>query len=120
MTLSEAIDVFVERKRSNGFRFITGRYCLVAFCRRVGDLPLDHVTAQHVLDFLDRRRITNATWRAKYGLLQRFLDYWSLRGAMPTLLLPPPRPAERRVFVPYIYTESEIRALLSASHTGRR
>lgn len=115
MTLSEAIDVFVERKRSNGFRFITERSYLVSFYRRVGDLPLNRVTAQHVLDFLDSRRITNATWRANYQLLQRFLDYWSLRGAMPTLLLPPPRPAERQAFVPYIYTKSEIRALLSAA-----
>lgn len=120
MTLSEAIDVFVELKRSNGFRFITERSYLISFYRRVGDLPLNHITAQHVLDFLDSRRIANATWRANYQLLQRFFDYWSLRGAMPTLLLPPPRHAERRVFVPYLYTKSEIHTLLSATRNCQK
>jgi integrase/recombinase XerD len=116
MMLAEAIETYVQRKRAYGFLFTKGQSELSAFCRDVGDVPLHRVTALNVMDFLDAPRTGTVTWRKKYCLLNRFFDFWSVRGAMPLLLMPPPRPPLRQTFTPYIYTRTEIRSLLAATH----
>jgi integrase len=115
MRLSEAIEIYVERRRAEGFLLVTGTVSLHAFCKSVGDLPLVDIAAQDILHFLDGPRTSTGTWRSKYSLLRRFCEYWSLRGAMQLLLLPPPRPPAIQTFVPFIYTRSQIRLLLHAT-----
>lgn len=115
MNLSQAIDEYIQRKRSYGIRFDSGTPVLRAFSGRFHDIALDRVTAQRVLEYLDASSSTSGAWRVKYGLLSRFFEYWSLRKEIPVLLLPPPRPAEPKTFVPYIYTRSQLRSLFNAS-----
>jgi integrase/recombinase XerD len=115
VTLSEAIDIYVRRKQAYGFLFTNGQKALNAFSRQVDDPSLNHVVARDILSFLDGPRTSTETWRSKYRLLKRFFEFWSLRGTMPVLLLPPPRPPSRQTFAPYIYTRREIRSLLTAT-----
>ena len=115
MTLIEAIDAYVERKRASGLSFEKGRLVLLALCRHVGDMPLHRVSGPHVLSFLDDHPISALTWRHKHRLLKRFFEFWLQRGAMPLLLMPQARPPSSKTFSPYIYTRAEIRSLLQAA-----
>jgi integrase/recombinase XerD len=111
MILTEAIDTYVQRKRSSGLVFHKGEVELFAFCKHVGNIPLCRVSTPSVLSFLDDRLVSAATWRHKYRFLKRFVEFWSQRGAMPSLVLPPPRTLTGKIFTPYIYTRAEIRSL---------
>jgi integrase/recombinase XerD len=112
MNLSEGIELYVGRKRAGGRFFNKGASDLTRFCRRVGDRPLDSITTQNVLAFLDGPRTSTTTWIKKRNLLRHFFEFWNSRGAMPLLLLPPPRPPDPRTFIPYIYTKAEVHTLL--------
>jgi hypothetical protein len=54
MTLSEAIEAFVQNKRSTGILFDYGKRQLSSFRRYVGDLPLSQISSREVIGFLDR------------------------------------------------------------------
>ena len=107
------------RKRASGYIFEKGKSNLVAFSLDVGDIDLSQVTTQQVLTYLNGSETGDITWRLKYQLLFRFFDFWSSRGAMPELLMPPPRSKVRQTFVPYIYTRAELRVLLKATAQGQ-
>ena len=115
MIVPDAVELYLERKQAYGFLFTHGCKVLRAFSKRVGSLQLERVTARDVLSFLDGPKTSAPTWRSKYGLLKHFFEFWSLRGAMLLLHLPPPQPATRRTFTPYIYTRPELRCLLRAT-----
>ena len=116
MTLREAIDIYVQRRRALGFLFLAGQKHLSAFSLYVRDQYVDQVTTRDVEDFLNASGSSTQTWRRKYGLLKRFFEFWFLRDAIPRLPLPlPRRPLPRCTFIPYIYTRSEIRSLLAAT-----
>jgi integrase/recombinase XerD len=114
MNLSESIDLYVRRKRIDGRVFDTGYKTLSGFCRQVGDLELSQVNTQHVLSFLNRTKPAVVTWRAKHSLLTQFFEFFSARGAMPMVLMPPKKPPVCSTFVPHMYTREEIRALIKA------
>lgn len=114
MRLSEGIELYVGRKRSCGLTFESGASNLRSFCNYVDDLPLEFVTTQHVLAFLNGPHTSTTTWRGKHSLLRHFFEFWMSRGEMPLLLLPESRPPTPRTFVPYVYTKAEIHTLLTA------
>ncbi len=97
-----------------GLDYSASARALKSFVEPIGDLSLERVTAREVLAFLDRAKIAPATWEQKYSLLRGFFDYWLARGEIKVLPMPVKRKVLRRTFVPYIYTETEIRALLKA------
>ena len=97
-----------------GLDYSTTAKTLQSFVEPIGNLPLERVTARLVLAFLDRAKISPATWEQKYCLLRCFFDYWMARGEIEVLPMPVKRKIVRRQFVPYIYTQTEIRALLKA------
>jgi integrase/recombinase XerD len=115
MKLSEGIDGYLVQKRAGGFLFNHGEACFLEFCRRVGDVELSRLTTDDIQRFLDEPSTSTHTWRGKYQLLAQFFAFWSSRRMAPELLMPPPKPAVRQTFVPYIYTRAELRALLSAT-----
>lgn len=114
MRLSDAIKAYVENKCSAGISFAHGSYHLSSLCKHVGDPPLCQVSSRDVQSFLDLHPEAGVLWRTRYFLLLRFFEFWSFRGAMPRLLLPPPRARVRRTFTPHIYTKTEICSLLKA------
>lgn len=120
MTLFEAVQVYVERKRSLGLDYTTSRRELVSFARDVGNIPIDSIVARSVASHLDRPQTSVATWRVKYSVLRNFFEYWAARGVIDALPMPPVRPAEPHTFVPYIYQRSEIRTLLTGTRRSQR
>ena len=112
MRLSDAIDTFVQSKRSRGVLFEIGKRQLSSFCRYVDNQPLSQISSRDVQEFLDRQPVAAKTWRTRYYLLHRFFEFWYFRREMPRLILPPPRPRVPQTFTPHIYTRAEIRSLL--------
>lgn len=115
MKLSDGIELYVARKRTTGFEFEHGESCLLRFLRGAGDVLLSQIRSQQVSAFLDGTVTSTITWRLKYQLLLRFFEYWSLRGMMPQLAMPPPRPFVRQTFVPYVLSRTQLRMLLRAT-----
>lgn len=114
MNLIEAIEGYVKRKRSEGLSYCSSGWYLMAFGKRVGNVSLESVTAREILTFLDGPKTSPGTWMVKYRLLRGFFDFWLAHGKIGALPMPVKRVERQRAFVPYIYTQSEIRNLLKA------
>lgn len=115
MKLSQAVELYVQRKQDAGGKFQQSAYILRAFARQVGDVHLASVILAQVNRFLDGPQISVATWRNKHGELRRFFEYWLMRGQLTTLPVPPNVPKCPQTFVPYIYSRSELQRLLDAT-----
>ena len=115
MNLIEAIEGYVKRKRSEGLSYRSSGWYLMALGKRVGNVSLESVTAREILTFLDGPKTSPGTWMVKYRLLRGFFDFWLARGEIGALPMPVKRVERQREFVPYIYTQSEIRNLLKAA-----
>lgn len=117
MNLIDAVETYVQRKLSNGLTYRSSAWYLRALSRHVGNISLEHVTAREILTFLDGPKTSpgTSTWMVKYRLLRGFFDYWLARGEIGALPMPVKRVTRQRPFVRYIYTHSELRALLNAA-----
>ncbi len=87
---------------------------------QVGDIPLERITGQQILTFLNSLNVSPITWEKKYHLLRRFFDFWVGRGEIGALPMPPKRKPSPRVFIPYIYTRTEIRTLLKSVRASQK
>jgi hypothetical protein len=75
MRLSSGIEAFIARRRAEGLDYQRGNLCLNAFCRLVGDLPLNAVSGQDVLAFLDASQVCAKTWIGKHSVLRHFFEF---------------------------------------------
>jgi integrase/recombinase XerD len=114
--ISESINTYIRHKNTMGIEFDTGRRCLIALSRRLGNVELDRINAEHVATFLDSSVVRVDTWRMKYSTLLNFFDFWAAREEMPYLRFPPQKPRSRRSFIPYVYSKAQIRALVRVRH----
>jgi integrase len=73
-----------------------------------------------VTSFLDGPKTSPFTWHRKYCLLRAFFQFWVARGAIQAPPLPPKRKTSQRVFIPYIYSHADIKALLKATRSSQR
>jgi integrase/recombinase XerD len=87
---------------------------LRSFLRFCGDIDLHRITAQQVSAFLNRSRILPNTRSMKLGTLNGFFEYWATRSKLKRIPVPPRIHQPPDTFVPYIYSRSELRALLDA------
>ncbi len=111
MRLADAISMYVNTRRLDGSPFVSSEVTLRSFCRYCGDIRLDEVTAQRVSLFSNNPKCAPVTRRSKFSAVKCFVDYSYLRGEIPPLsLLRPAKPHAARS--PFIYTRSEIVALL--------
>jgi integrase len=120
MALFEAVQGYIDRKRSLGVIFEKAAMNLRAFEKRLGDVPLDTIAPGQVLAFLNGPRTSRATWRTKFNLLKHSFEYCSARGMLEMLPMPTTRPAVPQTFVPYIYQKTQIRCLLSKTRQSQR
>jgi integrase/recombinase XerD len=120
MALFEAVQTFIDRKRSLGVIFQKAAMNLRAFSQTVGDVPLDTIAPGQVLAFLNGPRTSTVTWRRKFSLLKHFFEYWEARGMLHALPLPRLRPPVPHAFVPYIYSRNEVRALLRTARLSQK
>lgn len=120
MTLFECTRSYVERKRTAGLTYVKSASILSAFCRQVGDVPLGCISPRQVSAFLAGPQTSTVTWRQKYGLLRNFFEFWAARGGLQSLPMPPIRPPCRQTFVPYVYSQTELRLLLGATRSSQK
>jgi site-specific recombinase XerD len=120
MRTSEGIGAYLLRKRAVGQAFETAEFALSAFCRFTGDLPLEQLVTRHILDFLNSRNSSAATWRAKHRTVRQFCEFWADRGAMPALLMPQLRLPKHEAPLPVIYSATEVRSLICATRDNQR
>jgi integrase/recombinase XerD len=115
MRVSDGLNQYLVRRRATGMIYERPEALLQGFCLHVGDLRFDELEAHHVKTFLDEPHTSAGTWRLKYRMLLKFLEFWFHRGAMPRLHMPLPKPLEAQTFVPYVYSRAELRSLLKAT-----
>ena len=120
MRLLEGVRLYIEVKHAEGMTWAKGAQILHALQKFVGNLPLALVRVDQVECFLGRPSTSSITWSHKYGVLQQFFRYWRARQAMGGLPLPPRRRPALQTFVPYVYSRSELRRLLTATRIAQR
>lgn len=114
MKLTDAADLYVSRRRAGGEKVQSPAAMLRSFCKRYSHRSLRSITAADVNAFLDGPLTGPGTWRQKYGMLRVFFDYWSRRGELRVLPMPLTAPKYTSSFVPYIYSQQELKTLLEA------
>jgi integrase/recombinase XerD len=115
MSLDEIIANYIAHQRSLGKRYITEANTLKAFGRAVGDVPVRDVRQDMILRFVDRGRTSHETRSKKYRILSYLFLFAVTRGYLRTS--PMPKRPRKRVYpsyVPYIYSEAELKRLLAA------
>lgn len=113
MTVRSAVDAYIKRMRSLGYRYDGIREFLQSFARVLGDKPLSALTAPDISAFLSRRKICSRTWQQHYDKLKLFFRYMNFVGQLHGYPLPPQKRVSPKTFIPYIYSIEELRKLTS-------
>lgn len=120
MKLRGLIMDYVTFRQSIGQKFNTFAAVLRAFCKAAGgdDIEPEQVDPDRVLSFLGHP--TTCYWHHKYSALAGFYRYATSRNYIVSSPLPRMIPKAPPRFVPYIYSENEVRRLLDATTSYRR
>ncbi len=113
MKLIDAVELYISRRQAASERFHSPAVTLRSFSRRCGGICLRQITSDQVLQFLNSPHTRPATWQNKHGVLRMFFEYWHVRGQLKKAPIPSPQ-RRIRTFVPYIYSQPELRALLDS------
>jgi len=120
MKLAQAVSAYVAYKQSLGMRFATEARALKSFSRALGDVDLDRIEPEQVRAFLDGTGPMTRFWRRKLDALRGFYRFALARRYTPRSPLPTNVPRCPQAFVPYIYSEEEIKRLLAAAASRER
>jgi hypothetical protein len=104
MKLTTVIEAYITLQQSLGLRSKTARRTLRRFGRQMGDVHIDDIQAEQVLDFLQGSGPLSSTWRTKYRLLFGLYRFAISRGYVATSPLPPNLPKFPPQQTPYIYS----------------
>ena len=116
MKLQSAITHYVTFKRALGERCKTSETMLKAFNRAMGiDVELTTIEADSVAAFLSGSGSATRYWHDKYWRLHSFYRYAISRGFVKSSPLPAIVPKLPERFVPFIYSQAELRRLLDAT-----
>jgi len=113
--LADVIDTYLTRQRSLGMRFDSAGQLLRRFSRAIGDRPIQEVTPEAVLDFLNGNRALTATWTLKHRVLTGLYRFAVSRGYVDSSPLPTTLPTLPPQQTPYVYSNGELRRLLEAT-----
>lgn len=115
MTLQEAIDRYIEWRRSHGAKFETSADTLRLFAKGIDrKIGCDAVTRSQVLAFLASNGPLTRYRENKYCALAGFYRYAISRGYAPCSPLPDNEPKPPKSRPPYIYSRDELRHLFSS------
>lgn len=120
MTVSQCVEVYIQKRRDCGYNYGSIAKVLRRFARFVGKLDISKVTGTHVDEFLSNPAISNTTWRAYAWHLRNFFKHWHGHQQLQTMPQVSMKPATAQTFVPYVYTQQEVRALLDATTACQR
>lgn len=120
MKLAQAVSAYVAYRQSLGMRFATEARALKSFSRALGDVDLDRIEPEQVRAFLDGTGPMTRFWHRKLDALRGFYRFALARRYTPRSPLPTNVPRCPQAFVPYIYSEEEIKRLLAAAASRER
>lgn len=115
MTLLEAIDSFLELKRSLGAKYAAEARILRSFGRTTGDIGLDAIQPDAVRAFCRGSGPPTRWQERKHYALRIFFKHLTARGHLDASPLPEPPPRVPRSFRPYIFSRQELERLLDAT-----
>lgn len=116
MKLSEVVSQYIGHKRSLGMRFHAEEFILKAFAKSLDDPMITSIEAASVLAFLNGIGPVTDTWVKKYHVLSGFYRFALARRMVVRSPLPPSIPRrDVPAFVPYIYSQLELKQLLDAT-----
>ena len=115
MSIDELVTHYIAFRRTLGARFRIQEDWLRSFCRAVGpQTPIAQIGADVVAAFLAGSGPITSTWFQKHQALKGFFRFAISRGHLTKAPLPAVLPKHPPSFVPYIYTQDELRQLLDA------
>ena len=117
MKLIEVINAYVSLQQSMGTRFEAAHRLLRQFARGMGDVRMDEIRPQQVMDFLRGSGAPSATWALKHKVLSGLYRFALSRGHANCSLLPTTLPSLPPQQTPYVYSTEELRRLIGATST---
>jgi integrase len=123
MSLDEIIANYITQQRSLGKRYLAEGNILKAFRRSIGDVRVRDIRPEMVSRFIDRGGTSVETRVKKYRALAGMFFFAVTRRLLKTSPMPRRRNRIYTTFVPYIYSEAELKRLLAAipvATEGRR
>ena len=116
ISLREAVEDYLEMRRSLGFKLRDMGYCLHHFVSFMEQEGASFITAELALRWAQQPQgVLPSHWATRLGFVRTFGRYWS--AIDPRTEIPPPgllpyRPKRAR---PYIYSNEEIQQILKAA-----
>lgn len=123
MNLQHLIEHYIAFQRALGANFQANANVLRAFGRAMGpDADVADVRTEQVHAFLAGTGPITRTWHVKLSVVRTFFRFAVSRGHVRAAPLPTAIPKQPRTFVPYIYSQEELRRLFQAASVqqGRR
>jgi len=120
MKLAQAVATYVTYKQSLGMRFATEARSLKSFCRTLGEVDINQVEADQVCAYLAGKGPLTRFWHRKLDALRGFYRFALARGYATCSPLPTTVPRPLQAFVPYIYSQEEVKRLLEATASRAR
>ncbi len=117
MRLHDAIESYIEYKRSLGMRYRSQAAVLRAYCRTMGDVSVEKVKPDSVLAFIAGDGPVTARSIENHRALAGFYRYAVGRGLVSVAPLPAAIPRPPPHMAPYIYTVDELKRLIVATDT---
>jgi site-specific recombinase XerD len=115
MILSSVVSSYIAHKRALGCRFRTEENLLKAFLKAVGDKPITDIEPSFIQAFIDGKGPPTQYWAKKYLVLTGLYRFAVARALVSASPLPTRMPQiTGPAFVPYIYSETELKRLLDA------
>jgi len=115
MNLCEAVESYIQIKRSMGAVFSSDQSVLRAFARIMGDIPINTLSQEACKAFCQGDGPPTRWWERKDQALRGFFNYLMARGHLGRPLLPDHAPRIPRSFEAYIYSHEELRRLLDGT-----
>ena len=121
MKLQSLIERYIAYRQTLGEKFQTNAIILRAFGRAIGArADIADIRARQVRAFLDGTGPVTSGWHIRHNALLGFYRYAVSRGYVSASPLPTVLPQRPPPFVPYIYTQDELRRLLQATESYQR
>jgi integrase/recombinase XerD len=116
MSTSATIADYIQHNRNLGKRFVAEEAILLAFSRSVGKVPLHGLDAAMITRFINRDDTSVETIAKKRRVLAGFFRYAVTRCRLKASPMPSfERKRGATSFIPYIFSEAELKRLLAAA-----
>lgn len=125
MKIEEATIMYISYRMSLGERARTLKFIMNNFCNYIGpDKDISNISEQHCLYYLNahgiREGVATAYWFSMYAILNGFFMWAIARKYMKANPLPKDKPAKNEGFVPYIYSNEELKRIFETALTYRK